>query len=610
MRIKNYLAFLFLFLTCTSSFAQDKTVKKDSVQMYRDIEAYSKKSKFSKFVYKLIFKAIPPQKKVAKKKARKNPRSPYAPFENKIIRKITIETLDPFGYSITNTEDVPRNWLERFGNGIHAKSKNWTIRNYLLFKKTDSFDSIVVKESERLLQSQRFIRRAVIIPNNIANSADSVDVTIRVLDSWSLIPSGSISSSKGNLEITERNFFGLGLEVTNDFRQVPSTNKNGYTFRYIIPNFKNTFIRTGVHYTNDLDESYTKEVFSERAFFSPLTRYAGGVSFQERFYRDSIPDINQVNFLQDFKFENQNYWAGYSFPLFRGKKEEDRITNLVTTVRHSSTTFTFKPEDALDTFGYFSTAKLYLASIGINRRKFIEDSFLFNYGIPEYVQTGQSVSFTGGFEEKNFKKRTYFGGRYALGDYFAVGYLGLSAELGSFFNGSKTEQTTFRVELNYFTDLFEIGNWKLRQFVQPQITIGNNRIPIKYDSITINEENGIQGFSSNLLGTKKMLVAFQTQSYSPGIFWGFRFSPFFNATLAMLSEEKTSVFKGQLYSKFGIGVLISNDYLVFNNFQLSFAFYPKIPGAGDNLFKTNSFKNDDLKLLDYQIGQPTIVPYN
>ncbi len=107
-----------------------------------------------------------------------------------------------------------------------------------------------------------------------------------------------------------------------------------------------------------------------------------------------------------------------------------------------------------------------------------------------------------------------------------------------------------------------------------------------------------------------MLITFQTQSYSPGIFWGFHFSPFFNTTLAMLSEENTALFKGQLYSKFGIGVLISNDYLVFNNFQLSFAFYPKIPGAGDNLFKTNSFKNDDLKLLDYQIGQPTIVPYN
>jgi hypothetical protein len=107
-----------------------------------------------------------------------------------------------------------------------------------------------------------------------------------------------------------------------------------------------------------------------------------------------------------------------------------------------------------------------------------------------------------------------------------------------------------------------------------------------------------------------MLIAFQTQTYAPGMFLGFRFSPFLNMTLGMLTDDKKHLFDSPLYSKFGIGVLISNDYLVFNSFQLSFAYYPTIPGLGDNLLKTNSFKNDDLKLLDYQIGEPTVVPYN
>ncbi len=495
------------------------------------------------------------------------------------------------------------------GNRVNPKSKNWTIRNFLLFKRSDPFDSIIIKESERLLQSQRFIRRALIIPQP-TDSKDSVDVTIRILDSWSLIPQGSVSGSKGNFEITDRNFLGLGHEVTNDFKQQFDNNKNGYTLRYVVPNFKNTFIRTSGTYTQDFDESHLKEIASERIFFSPLTRYAGGVSFQERFYRDSIPNAALVNFSQDFRYENQNYWFGYSLPLFKSKKEESRITNLVTTLRYSRTTFTIRPDETLDPYAYFTNSKIYLASIGINRRKFIEDSYLFNYGIPEYVQTGQSISFTGGFEYKNFNKRSYFGGRYALGDYFNIGYLGLSAEVGSFFNDAKTEQSTFRVGLNYFTNIFEMGDWKIRQFIQPQLVIGNNRIPIKDDRITINNENGIQGFTGDRFGTNKLMASFQTQTYAPGVFWGFRFSPFLNVTLAMLGDEDIKLFKSPLYSKFGIGVLISNDYLVFNSFQLSFAFYPKIPGEGDNVLKTNSFKNDDLKLLDYQIGQPAIVPYN
>jgi hypothetical protein len=54
-------------------------------------------------------------------------------------------------------------------------------------------------------------------------------------------------------------------------------------------------------------------------------------------------------------------------------------------------------------------------------------------------------------------------------------------------------------------------------------------------------------------------------------------------------------------------VLINNDYLVFNSFQISFSFYPKIPFQGTNIFNTNSYKNNDLSLPDYEIGQPTIA---
>jgi hypothetical protein len=78
----------------------------------------------------------------------------------------------------------------------------------------------------------------------------------------------------------------------------------------------------------------------------------------------------------------------------------------------------------------------------------------------------------------------------------------------------------------------------------------------------------------------------------------------------MLGNEKDTLFNKQLYSSFGIGVLINNDYLVFNSFQISFSFYPNIPNEGFNIFKTNTLKNNDLSIPDYQIGQPTIVPFN
>jgi hypothetical protein len=75
----------------------------------------------------------------------------------------------------------------------------------------------------------------------------------------------------------------------------------------------------------------------------------------------------------------------------------------------------------------------------------------------------------------------------------------------------------------------------------------------------------------------------------------------------MLGDESAGLTKSKLYSSFGIGVLINNDYLVFNSFQISFSFYPTIPGQGNNIFKTNSFDTADFGFQDFDFGKPRTV---
>ena len=83
---------------------------------------------------------------------------------------------------------------------------------------------------------------------------------------------------------------------------------------------------------------------------------------------------------------------------------------------------------------------------------------------------------------------------FSFGNYHEWGYLSTNIEYGTFFRNSGTEQGVATVGVNYFTGLFEIGNWKFRQFVKPQVTIGINRFP--YDSLTLNDRMGIKGFNS------------------------------------------------------------------------------------------------------------------
>src|SRR5690606_33980786 len=146
----------------------------------------------------------------------------------------------PFGFSEKDTTRIPKNWGEKAGNWLHIKTLDRTVKNLLLFKNNEVFDSIVVEESERLVRGQRYVRRVHLQPELVSETSDSVDIYIRVLDSWSLIPTGSISSSKMNLEISERNFVGLGHTFQNDIEQQFKDSKSAYGGRYIIPNILNT----------------------------------------------------------------------------------------------------------------------------------------------------------------------------------------------------------------------------------------------------------------------------------------------------------------------------------------------------------------------------------
>jgi hypothetical protein len=238
----------------------------------------------------------------------------------------------------------------------------------------------------------------------------------------------------------------------------------------------------------------------------------------------------------------------------------------------------------------------------------VQDKYIFRFGITEDVPIGKVFSVTAGYQDRDSIGRLYLGGRISLGNYYSWGYLGSSCEYGTFFRSSKAEQGVFSVSVEYFTGLLEIGKWKFRQFVKPKILIGLNRF--SYDSLTINEGYGLDGFNSlGLSGTRRMLLTLQTQAYAPWNFIGFRFGPFLTYSFGMLGDASSGFKNSRIYSQIGLGVLIKNENLVFNAFQMSITFYPIIPGYGQNIFKTNSFKTTDFGFKDFEIGKPGIVVY-
>ena len=608
MWFRNILLQVFISISiCDFAFAQETPAKKDSTQIYQNIESFSVKRKFTKFMYKFFFKPVSaPLKKESKKKIyKKLIQKPYSAFEGKTIRNINIVTLDPFGNSIGDSIKSQPSFISKAGNKIHIQSHAITIRNLLLIRKNQPFDSLLVKESERLVRSMNYIHDVSFYVKSVSVNSDSVDIFIRELDMWSIIPGGSFSDTRLKINIRENNFLGLGHEFQNGVTWNHEEGAFAYNTNYYIPNIRNTYINSTLHFNIDEFGNSARSFAIDRPFFSPFAKWAAGVSFAQ-FRRDSVFTGDALPVLQKFKFNVQDYWAGSAVQIFKGNTEHIRTTNFISAARLLRIRYVEKPIEMYDTANFYANENFYMASFGISTRKYVQDKYIFNFGITEDVPVGKVFNLTGGYQNKNNAGRFYLGGRISLGNYYPWGYFSSNFEYGTFFRNSQTEQSVLKGDLNYFTGLIEIGKWKFRQFVKPEFTFGIN--PAINDSLTIKDGYGLRGFNSvGLSGTSRLLLTFQTQSYAPWNFIGFRFGPFFNITLGMLGNEVNGFKNSKVYSQIGFGVLIKNLNLVMNTFQVSVAFYPSIPGNGNNIIKANSFKTTDFGFNDFEIGKPATI---
>lgn len=603
---KKIFFFLFLCFCLQGSYGQnnkdkqDGHEKKDSIEVYNRIRKYSKKNKFTKTLHKLLFRGAKPRKKEILVQ------NDTTDFTGKIIRNINIVTLDPFGHSITDTTQMPRNWGERTGNRLHLKTKKIAIKNLLLFKRNTPYDTYKVQESERLIRSQRYVT-AVRITNKLTGAAsDSVDVTIRVLDSWSTIPKFSVSSNRLSLGVKEKDFFGSGQQLEYRFTNRFDDGRNANEVTYTVPNIKNTYIGTTLYYNMDLDNNYIKSINIERLFYSPLTKWAGGAYLGQNFRRDTLQAPDLTFAFQPFKNNFQDFWVGHASKVF---EDASGITNLVATGRFLNLDYTESPSDLYDPNKFYSDEKLLLAGVGLNRRKFIKDNYIFRNGQTEDVPIGRIYGVTFGYQYKNHLWRPYAGAQFSFGNYYRLGFLSMNFEAGTYFHQGKTYQTAFAMETNYFTKLYSIGRWKVRQFVNPNIVIGLNHEDVIGDQLNINERNGLAGFNAAVYGSNRAILSLQTQTYSPYELWGFRINPFFNYSVAALGNAKTAMGSDKAYHKVTLGLLISNDYLVFSSFQLSISYYPSIPYQGDSVFKTNTFETTDYGLQSFELAKPRTVNY-
>lgn len=608
MKVKIFILIFFALLFSTKSTAQyDDSLPSD--QYMDSFVRAPRTTKIGKLLKKYTYR-IPNKPLTIKLKASQEVQPDYVVQNGKVIRNIIINSYDPFGANFKNP-NRKTNKFEKIGNVLHGKTKNFTIRNLLLFKKNDTFSADKIVESERLLRSLGYIRTAEISIDSTYVSKDSVDVIINTLDAWAIYANGSMSTSSLRLNTYTRNFVGLGHYFSVQYRTRFKEDLHGYNFRYIIPNIAKQYITFHTQYHKDLGGNYNKFIQLNRDFYSPLANWAGGIYLAQTFYRDSVPDLTNSYFInQDFKYNEYNTWAGTAIPISEKQDINNRV-NLYIAAKYNHRKYTSEPNLYYDPYNHFSDHQLLLFATGINSYSYKKERYLFYDNRVEDIPVGKRLRFTYGFQWKNQQKLPYYSLSYTYANQYSFGYISNTLQYGTFRQNQQNTQGVFRAETLYFSHLQQLGNWKFRHFIYHDFVYGINRLDYEKDRISINGHHGITGFSSyHLRGTQKTTLTLQTQSYSPYSLMGFRFNPFINLSVGMINSHQSQLFKNEPYTKIGLGVQITNDYLTLSRFNLSISYFPHIPDRGYNIFEFNKLRNDDFNYHHFQIGEPNSVPYH
>ncbi|MBK0401927.1 hypothetical protein I5M27_02955 [Adhaeribacter sp. BT258] len=528
----------------------------------------------------------------------------FSQHDYKIVRRIDIQTLDPFGYSLTDTASVPDNFLEKSGNYLHIKTHRGRVRNKLLFRKGKQLEPQAILESERLLRQTDHILDARIRVNEKTTTADSVDIIVTTRDVFSIGGSFGYNASKtmSVIGLRDVNFLGLGHQIRNKIwlgiDDLPQSWQ--YQGSYLIENIYRSYISAQFNYLNDYRNDQRGFTFN-RYFYTPTTKYAGGLTvnwFKNRtFTRDST---------QDLRFNAKDLWLARSFKLKTYNLGYDNPGRLIVGTRISNINFTKTPTEG----GYLNTT-LYLASIGYSYRKYYKDKYLFGFGRTEDIPAGNLMTLTMGYEYATSRIRQYIGIRNDFGKYnLNFGYLYASGEFGTFYQEGKRAQGVINTNILYFTKLYNLNGWLLRNFVWNRMTYGLNRDP--GEVLRVNNYEGLRGFSSGtLVGQNRFTLNLESNLFTPISFVGFRLAGVVFADFAWLSRtDDVSPFKDKPYQAFGVGIRFRNEYMGFNTIQLLLAYYPRIP-EGDS-FNNIKFYENSRRFYDFQdfyYSQPTISPY-
>lgn len=537
---------------------------------------------------------------------------PFLPYRNLIIRQIKILKLDVFGPTIYEPEKKPHTALGAFANSTHVKTQDWVIKNHLLFKNGQTIDPYTFADNERLLRELPYIEDARIKIENISATGDSADVLVVVKDNLAKgfdITSNDLKSIY--IDLWEKNIMGTGQELDNDYynypTKVPTKGFDGY---YKMQNIGGSYINGQIGYNFYGNKGYSFNLW--RDFFTQKTVYAGALSYQNLDGFTLLRDSFNHYVYRPLSGRTMSAWIGKAFPVNKLFVSTTARDNFILSAGVFQWDYFRRPYVA-ENFRYIYQNKTFvLWNFSFSSQGYYRSSLVYNYGRTEDIPYGLLIKVTNGIEMNEFDNRVYYGLSMTKGNFVDdIGYISANAAWGGFLSeGDESkgiQQEVLKINLNTFSNLLIVGQFRFRNFINIGFTEGFHRNPDEY--ITINDLSGVRGFQSDSVhGTQRLVINLESVCFTPYYAAGFRFAIFGFADLGWIGYAKKNIFDNPLYSGFGLGFRLRNEKLVFKTFQIRLAYYPWLPHQAQGDFFSIS-EESKFNPGNFSVKSPEIVSF-
>lgn len=602
-----------ILIADTVDYFQKKHSLAQTKNFYQGLEKKFYKSKTSRFIYNICFES----------RKEKNSEShgpvevsedPYLEYEGKVIGDIYLRNLEIFGSDVDDTTKHPTTFVTKALNDLHVHTSNSIIRHNLLLRQGRLLHPSELADNERVIRSLRYVKdaRIYVLPRENSYKTDLLVVTKDVFP-IRFDYHGSSQDVATSLGISNINLLGQGHELASNLvLDNRPGRKYGFDGYYRIPNIRGTFINGEANYANHFrKEGYGVRLF--RDFVTPDIRYAGGIEVSDFRIRElqAFSSESDSIITRAHRADIQDVWFGKAYRSFRSSNARDvkERLRMVLAGRVSREHFNERPQVAADSNQLFHHRTTFLASLGFTSRRYFKDRLIQNFGRTEDIPAGNLIELTAGYQIGEFYNRYYFGTKLTEGGFLKhFGYLKGTLAAGGFVRNKRFEQGVIRLSADYFTHLYTLHFFKIRQFIKFDYTVGIRRFA--QDVINISDENGIRGLQNVFLtGRQRLALNAETVVFTPLHFIGFRMAVFGFYDFAIIGSNNEGLNQGDRYQGYGFGIRLKNDNLAINTIQLRFAFYPTAPlGVGSTAFSFST--SPAIGLSDFNLTSPEVVRFN